>query len=104
MDIIDGMYEDNVVYTAENYRLAPGDEIWVSADSFEEHWVRPGTVLVADKYDGMLISYKLNPGCYFLVMRPTYKFKPKWWQFWKKSIIDGYILKVWDAFKGFQEE
>ena len=82
------------------YELRKDDEIWVSADSFEEHWLKPGTVLVAEKYDGYLVNYKLNPGCYFLVKSITYGCKPKWWQFWKKPEITGYVLKVWNSFGG----
>lgn len=98
MDTTDGFFEDNILYTAEQYRLAPGDDIWVSADSFEDHWLKPGTVLVNREYNGRLIQYKLDPGCYFLVKNITYKYKPKWWEFWRQPIIDGYILTVWDAF------
>lgn len=90
---------DHIKYNenGKDFKLFEGDEIWVSADSYDEFWsgVIPGTVLVAENYNGQLINYKLNPGCYFLVSKITYKYKPKWWEFWKNPIIDGYTLRVW---------
>lgn len=81
----------------KSFKLHEGDEIWVSADSYDEFWsdLSPGTVLVSENYDEQLINYKLNPGCYFLVSEVTYKYKPKWWEFWKQPIVDGYKLRVW---------
>lgn len=81
----------------KTFNLDEGDEIWVSANSFEEHWLQPGTLIVNREFKGLMANYKLSPMCYFRVVEATYRFKPKWWQFWKEPVVDGYKLRVWKA-------
>lgn len=70
------------------------DRIYVSTKLLGIDNAQPGDIVTRYLCSNAIFDIKCDDTWEFRVAELRYSYKPKWWQFWKKRKVDGYIVQV----------
>ena len=70
------------------------DRIYMSTRLLGIDNAQPGDIVNRYLRDNAIFDIKCDDAWEFMIVELRYNYKPKWWQFWKKPVVDGYIVQM----------